>query len=64
MGEHHPIIIIVSGFTLARRRSTEKPDRSEWVPTSLYENPRRSSPKESVPKPSDLIVIWDIIVLL
>ena len=62
--DYHPTIMIVSGYTLARKSSTAKPDRSEWVPNSLWEDPRRSSPKESVPDLSDLVVIWDVIVLL
>ena len=62
--DHLPIIMIVSGYTLARKISIEKPYRSKWGPTSLWENPRRSSPKESVPDLSDLVVIWDVIVVL
>ena len=55
---HLPMIMIVSGYTLARKSSTENPDQSEWVPTSLRENPRSSSPKESVP---DLIIFCHLI---
>ena len=38
------------------------PDQSEWVPTSLCENPIRYSPKDSLPDLRDLILIRDIIV--
>ena len=42
----------------------ENPDQSEWVTTSLCENPRRSSPKKIVPDIRYLIVILDDIVFL
>ena len=54
---HRPMIVIVSGYTLARYSSMENPYHMEWVPTSLCENPSLSSPKESVPTLSDLVVI-------
>ena len=62
--EHLPMIMIVSEYTLARKSSMEKSDQSEWVPTYFWENPRRSSPKDSVPDLSNLVVIWDVIVVL
>ena len=40
------------------------PDRMEWVPTSLCENPSLSSPKESVPALSEVVVICEVIVIL
>ena len=43
------IIMIVSGYTLARYSSMANPDRVEWVPTSLCDNPSLYSPNESVP---------------
>ena len=42
----------------------EKPYRGELVPTYLWENLVRSSPKESVPDLSYLVVIWGIIFAL
>ena len=42
----------------------ENHDRSEWLPTCLCENPKRSSPKESVPDLSNLVVVWGAIVML
>ena len=58
------MIMIVSGYTLARKSSMEKLDRSEWVPTSLCDNPRYSSPKESVTELRNFMFIWDVIVVL
>ena len=43
------IIMIVSGYTLARYSSMANPDRVEWVSTSLCDNPSLYSPNESVP---------------
>ena len=54
---HLPIIIIVSGYTLDRKSSTENPDQREWVPTSLCENPSLSLPKERVTDLRYLVVI-------
>ena len=51
------MITIVSGYTMARRSLMENPDLSEWVPTSLCDNPRRSYPEKSVPEHINLIVI-------
>ena len=51
-------------YTLARKSYLEKPDQSELLSPSLWENPRHSSPNESVPILSNLIVIWDVIVVL
>ena len=62
--DHRPIIMIVSRYTLARKTAVAKPYQSDWVTTSLWENPRCSSPKVSVPDLSDLVVILDIIVVL
>ena len=62
--DHRPKIMIVYGYTLARKISTAKPYQGEWVHTSLRENPRSSSLKESVPGLSNLIVIWDDRVVL
>ena len=62
--DHFPIIKFFSGYILDRNRSLANPDRSEWVPTSLCEKPRSYYPKESVPDPRNLIVIWDVIVVL
>ena len=58
------MIMIVSGDTLAKKSFMPKPDRSEWVPTYLRENPRSYYPKESVHYLSYLVVIWDVIVVL
>ena len=57
------MIMIVSGYTLARYISMANPDRMEWVPTYLCENPSLSSPKESVPALSDFVVICEVIVV-
>ena len=57
MLDHIPIIMIISGYTLARKTSMENTDQSEWVPNYLCENLRRSSLKDSVTELSDLIVI-------
>ena len=43
------MIMIVSMYNLTKNISMEIHDRSEWLPIYLYENSRRSSPKESVP---------------
>ena len=54
---HHPMIMVVSGYTLDRKSPMENPDLREWVPTSLCENPRIYSPKEIVPDLRYLVVI-------
>ena len=59
-----PMIMIVSGYILARYSSIANPDRMEWVPTSLCENPSISSPEESVPDLSEFVVICEVIVVL
>ena len=59
-----PMIVFVSGYTLARYSSLANPDRMEWVPTSLCENPSISSPKESVPALSEYVFICEMIVIL
>ena len=58
------MIFFVSGCTRVRRISIANPDMREWVPTSLRENPKRSYHKYSVPDLRDLIIIWDVIVVL
>ena len=58
-----PIIMIVSGYTLSIKISMANPDRMEWVPISLCENPSLSSPKESVPVLSEFVVICEVIVV-
>ena len=58
-----PMIMIVSGYTLARLSSMANTDRMEWVPTCLFENPSLSSPKESVPALSEFVVICEVIVV-
>ena len=58
---HRPMIMIVFGYTLARYSSMKNPERMEWVPNYLCVNPSISSPKESVPDLSDLVVIWEMI---
>ena len=55
--DHFPIIIVVSGYTLARKFSMENPDQIEWVLTSLCENPNLSLPKESLPDLRWLVVV-------
>ena len=40
------------------------PDRMEWVPISLCDNPSLSLPKESVPTLSEFVVICEVIVVL
>ena len=55
--ENLPMMIIISGYTLSRKSSMENPDRREGVPTSLWENPRRSSLEESMFNLSVLNVI-------
>ena len=52
------MITIVSGYTLARKSSMKDPEQIEWVPTSLCENMRYSSLKESIPDLIFLVVIW------
>ena len=54
---HHPMIIIVSGYALARNSSMANPDKMEWVPTYLCKNLSLSLPKESVPDLRDLVVV-------
>ena len=61
--ERLTIIIIVSGYTCARKSSTENPDRREWLTSSLCDNSRRSSLKKSVMGIRDLIIVWDFIVV-
>ena len=58
------MIMIVYGYTLSMKISTENTDKKEWVTTSFCENPRRSSLKESIPELNDLIVIWYVIFVL
>ena len=58
------MIVIVYGYTLARKISIENPDQREWVPISLCENLSLSSPKESVPNISDLVVILELMAML
>ena len=58
------MIMIVSGYTLDSKYYMANPVRGEWVTTSLCENTRYSYPKKSVPDLSDLIAIWDVIVVL
>ena len=55
--DHLPMVMIVSRYNMARKSSVENPYRSEWGPTYLCENPRRSSPKYSVPDLIFLIII-------
>ena len=64
MLDHRPIIVIVYVYNMDRKISVSNPDRSEWVPTSLCENPRRSSLKESVPNFSYFIFVLDVIFVL
>ena len=59
---HQPMIMIVSGYTLARDSYMAKPDQIAWVPTCLFENTSLSLPKESVSDLSDLVVMWEVIV--
>ena len=40
------------------------PDRIEWVPTSLCENPSISLPKEIVRALSKLVVMCEVIVVV
>ena len=58
-----PMIMIVSGYTLARQSSMANPDHMEWVPTSLCENTSFYSPKESVPDLIEFVVICEAIVV-
>ena len=56
--------MIVYEYTLDMKSSLENPDQSEWVTTYLCESKRISSPKESLPNLSVLIVIWYVMVVL
>ena len=60
---HHPIIMMVPGYTLARYSSMANPDRMEWVPISFFDNHCFSPQKESVPALSELVVICEVIVV-
>ena len=60
---HRPMIMSFSGCTLARYSSMANPDRMEWVLTSLCENPSISLSKESVPDLSEVVVIYEAIVV-
>ena len=62
--EHQTMTMIVSGYTIARKRSAENPKPSESGPNYLCENPRLSSMKESVTELRNFMVIWDVIVVL
>ena len=55
--DHLPIIVIVSGYTGARKSSLENDDYREWVPISLCDKPKFYSLKESVSDIRYLIVI-------
>ena len=44
-----------------KKSSMKTTDLIEWVPTSLCNNPRHSSLKESVPDLNDLIIIREVI---
>ena len=57
------MIIIISGYTLARNSAIANPDQREWVPTSLCENTSLSLPKESVSYLRDSVVIWYVIAV-
>ena len=61
-----PMIMIVSGYTFSRYSSMENPDRMEWVPNSLCDNPSLSLPKDSVPALSDSLsfVRWSFFLKL
>ena len=61
---HLTVIMVVYGYTLDRKMSMENTDQREWNPTYLWDNMRRSYPKESVPYLRYLIVIWDVIFIL
>ena len=54
---HHYMIMIFSGYTLARKSSMANPVQKEWVPTSLCENISIFLSKETVPDIRDLVVI-------
>ena len=58
------MIMIVYGYTISRKISIENSDRTECVYHSLCENPRLSSPKESITDLSIFIVILDVMVVL
>ena len=62
--DHRPMIVIISGYTIARKSSMAKPNWSEWVPISLCKEPRCFSPKESLPDLRFLVLILDVIVVL
>ena len=62
--EYCPMIMIFSAYSLARKIFMEKPYQVEWVPTSMCENPIRSSPKESVPDIRNFIFVWGVIVVM
>ena len=62
--DHLPMVVIVSGYTQARKSFTEKPDWREWGTISLCENTIRSSPKEIYPDLSLPVVIWYLIIVL
>ena len=62
--EHPLISMIASGYIIARKRSMDKPGYSDWVPTSLCENMRWSSLKESIPNLIVLIFIWYVMLVL
>ena len=55
--QHRPMIIIISGYTLARNSAIANLDQRDWVPTSLCENTSLSLPKESVSYLRDSVVI-------
>ena len=60
--DHCPMIIIFSGYTLARNSSMENHVWRECVPVSLCENPSLYLPKESVSDLMDgLVFIWEVI---
>ena len=54
---HRTIIIIVSGYTLDRNSSMEKPDQRDWFPKSFCENPSLYLTRTSVP---ELMYLVDI----
>ena len=54
---HHPMIMILSGYTFAINSFMANPNQREWVPTSSVENSSLSLSKESVPDLRDLFFI-------
>ena len=54
---HRLMIMIVSGYTLARYSSMANPDWMEWVHISLCDNPSLYLSMESVAALSDLVFI-------